>query len=171
MSSHDKLIFLAGVRNMANAYAKAVYFGIIAGMRSMSAPALVSHHYAKENSPEVDDSLFNFMSSAKVAGALKVLAAGEIFADKSTFIPNRIDKGPLAFRAISGSICGATLCAAERERVGIGAIAGGIAAIASAFACYHLRRTIGENTNVPDILLGVAEDAIVVGLGSKILKD
>lgn len=154
---------------MANAYEKAVYFGIIAGMRSMSAPAIVSDHYSKERSSEVDDSRLSFMASPTSAIALKVMAAGELAADKSAFIPNRIDPGPLAFRAISGAVCGATICKAENEQVNIGALTGGLAAIASAFTCYYIRRKLGENTDIPDLMLGLAEDAVVIGVGTRIL--
>lgn len=127
---------------MAKAYGNSIYFGIIAGMRSMAAPALVSDHYSKEHSSEVDDLLLGFMASQITSTAFKILAAGELAADKYSFIPNRIDPGPLAFRAISGAVCGATICTAKRKRADLGAIAGALAAVASAFAFYHVRRKL-----------------------------
>ncbi len=154
---------------MANAYAKAVYVGIIAGMRSMSAPAIVSDHYSKEHSSELDDSRLSFMASPTADIAFKVMAVGELAADKSSFIANRIDPGPLAFRAISGAVCGATICTAEREQANVGAVVGGVAAVASAFTCYYLRRKLSENTGIPDLMLGFAEDAIAIGVGKRLL--
>ncbi len=153
------------------AYTKSVYFGFIAGMRSMAAPAFVSDHYSKVHSPEVGDSALDFIASPMTSTLLKIFAAGELAADKSSFIPNRIDPGPLTFRAVSGAVCGATICIAERRPPVVGVIAGGVAAVASAFACYYLRRKICAVTNLPDVLVGVAEDAFVIGVGSRLLKD
>lgn len=156
---------------MANAYTESVFFGIIAGMRTMSAPAWVSDHYSKHRSPELDDSALSFIASPTASTALKIFAAGELAADKSSFVGSRIEPGPLAFRAISGAVCGAVVCTAKRERRDIGAIVGGLAAVASAFTFYHLRRTICENSHLPDALIGLTEDAVVMGLGSRLLKD
>ena len=44
------------------------------------------------------------------------------------------------------------------------------AALAGAFASYHLRRRLGEQLPVPDPALGLAEDLIVIGAGTAILR-
>ena len=63
---------------MANAYLKAVTIGVIAGMRSFSAPALVSDHFVHENLPEIANSNLSFMALPKTAFILKIMAAGEL---------------------------------------------------------------------------------------------
>lgn len=152
-------------------FAKAIGLAIIAGMRSMAAPALVSHHFSRRQLQEIAPTPFRVLGSPKTAAALKALALGEMVADKLPMIPARISPGPLAARAISGALCGASICAAGRKQIGLGALAGSIAAVGSAYAFYHLRRKAGEETKAPDALLGLTEDAIVVLGGSCILGD
>ena len=43
------------------------------------------------------------------------------------------------------------------------------AAVASAFAFFTLRKKLGETTGIPDALVGLAEDAVVLAAGSAIL--
>jgi uncharacterized membrane protein len=155
--------------NGSRTLVKAIGLGVIAGMRSMAAPALVSNHIARNPPEGISGTPFKVMANPKAATLFKGLALGEMIADKLPIVPARISTGPLIARAISGAICGGAVCAAEGERAGTGAIAGGLAAIAGAYGFYHLRRSIGEETNAPDILLGLAEDAIVIKSGLAIL--
>ena len=155
---------------MQNAYKKAFFVGIIAGMRSMSAPALMSDHFSKEHSREFEDSTLSFLASPTSAAVFKTLAVGEMAADKTPFVPDRIAAPSLAFRAVSGLVCGAAICSAERERADIGAAVGGASAVASTFAFYYLRREIGSRLGLPDPILGVSEDALVVALSSAVFK-
>lgn len=155
---------------MKNVYLQSVLIGVIAGMRSMSAPALVSNHLADKQSTEVENSPFKFLASENVSNTLKVLAVGEMIADKTPFIPDRISPAPLIARAVSGALCGASLCTAEKESAEVGAISGGLAAIGSAYAFYYLRKGLGEE-GIPDLLLGFIEDAVAIGAGSKILEE
>ena len=152
-------------------YIKAISMGVIAGMRSMSAPAFVSNYLAPQNSKELANSSFSFMGSARVANVLKIAAVGEMVADKIPSIPARISPGPLAARIISGAVCGASICAAEGERIDIGAIAGGLSAIGSAYAFYHLRRVIGEMQILPDGIVGLGEDGLVIYGGLTTMSD
>ena len=156
---------------MANAYSKAVWLGIVAGMRSMSAPAIVSRHYSSVRSAELDASALSFIASPAHAAVSNILASGERVADKFPFIPDRIDTGSLGFRPLSGGFCGAVICTAERENRAAGAIAGALGAVVSAYAMYYLRKTIAERTGAPDALLGLAEDALAAGIGSAALDD
>ncbi len=155
---------------MANAYLKAVTIGVIAGMRSFSAPALVSDHFVHENLPEIANSNLSFMALPKTAFILKIMAAGELLADKSTFIPNRTDPGPLAFRAVSGAVCGAAFCTAENKRADLGAIVGGLAAVLSAHAFFLLRRKLTEETSLPDTVIALAEDSVALSVGAFVLR-
>ena len=152
-----------------SSYVKATCVGIIAGMRSMSAPALTSDYLARQNPHTLAHTPFSLMGSPLTANVLKAAAIGEMITDKLPFIPARISPAPLLFRALSGAFCGAALCAAEGKRTEVGAIAGGLAAIGSAYAFYHLRRKIGAAVHVPDAVLGLAEDTLVIGSGLSIL--
>ena len=151
-----------------NAYLKAIGIGALCGMRSMSGPAIVSSRLAG-NSRLGEDPVLGYLVSKNAAGPLAVLAAGEMAADKFPFIPDRIAPGPIAGRAVSGALCGAAVCVADEGSAGIGAVAGAAAAVASAFAFFTLRKKLGETTGIPDALVGLAEDAVVLAAGSAIL--
>ncbi len=150
---------------MTNTYIKAICIGVVAGMRTMSAPAFTSNYLVGQNSSTLANSPFSSIGSPRVANVLKVAAVCEILADQLPGIGARISPGPLVARALSGAVCGAALCTVEGKRAEVGALAGGLSAIGSAYAFYHLRRKLGETGNIPDAVLGLAEDAIVVGSG------
>lgn len=155
---------------MVNAYVKAIAIGVVAGMRSFSAPALVSDHLVKRHSHAIANSNLSFMGSPKIAITLKIMAGGELIADKTTFIPNRIDPGPLAFRAVSGAVCGAALGTAEIKRADLGALVGGLAAVLSAHAFFLLRRKLTEETSLPKTAIALAEDSVALGIGLFVLR-
>ena len=155
---------------MRNSYLKAIGFGIIAGMRSMSAPAFVSGHLADTATSKSPSRLLRIMSSPNAALAFRVAAAGEMIADKLPIIPDRISPGPLTARIISGAVCGSSICESEGRRTDIGAVAGALAAIGSAFAFYHLRRRITESDIISDVMVALAEDAVVLAAGDIILN-
>jgi uncharacterized membrane protein len=154
---------------MPSTYFKAICMGVIAGMRSMSAPALTSDYLTRQNSNSLAHSSFGLMGAPRVAQALKVAAVGELVFDKLPGVPARISPGPLVARFLSGALCGASLCTLEGKRIELGAIAGGLTAIGSAYAFYHLRRTIGQAACIPDAVLGLTEDAIAIGTGLSVL--
>ncbi|HVF90520.1 MAG TPA: DUF4126 domain-containing protein [Blastocatellia bacterium] len=157
--------------NGTRALLKAIGIGVIAGMRSMSAPALVSNHLVRTHPKGSSDTPLKVLAYPKTATLLKGLALGEMIVDKLPVAPARIAPGPLAARIVSGALCGGVLCAAEGGRADIGAVAGGLAAIAGAYGFYHLRRNIGEESSLPDPLLGLAEDAVVIKGGLGILGE
>jgi uncharacterized membrane protein len=144
-----------------NANLKAIAIGIIAGIRSMSAPAIASTYLAAGKNSA--DSRFGILASPAATTLLKLLAAGEIIADKLPIVPARVSAAPLIARVASGAISAAVACAASRKRVALGAALGGIAALVGVVGFYVLRRTIASKTNLPDPMLGVAEDARVIG--------
>lgn len=154
-----------------NIYFKSALVGMIAGMRSMSAPAFVSRKLSREQSAEINNSAFKFLSSTQTANILKVLAAGEMFADKLPMIPARILPAPLAARAVSGAVCGAALCKSKGERSDEGAFIGALTAVFSAYGFYYLRRDLGKVSRVPDALLGAVEDALVIEIGLKAIDE
>jgi uncharacterized membrane protein len=152
---------------MPISFVQTVGVGIIAGMRSVSAPAFVSDHLSQSESEALADSPLKYLGRPRIASMFRIAAAGEMVADKLPIIPDRILAGSLAGRAASGALCGAALCKAEGQRAADGAIIGGISAVVSAFAFYYLRRSLARTTIVPDALLGVAEDALVIAIGQR----
>ena len=155
---------------MPNTYLQAACLGIIAGMRSMGAPALVSDHLARTQSAALEQSPLRWLGTAKTAQVTKFLAVGEIIGDKLPFTPSRVAPGPLFGRIASGGLSGAALCAADGKRAGLGAVIGVAGSIAGAYGFYHLRRTLGQKLPIPDPILGAAEDVLVYGGGWKVLQ-
>lgn len=151
---------------MQKVYLKAIGLGAIAGMRSMSAPAFVSGHLVEKGTSASASWVLRSMSSPNAALAFKLAAAGEIFADKLPIIPDRISPGPLAARIASGAVCGSSICESEGKRSDLGAAAGALAAVGSAFVFYHIRRRITESRIIPDAIVALAEDAVVLTAGS-----
>jgi uncharacterized membrane protein len=151
-------------------YLKALQIGLIAGMRTLTAPALVSDRFTRNGGEALAETPLCCIGSREVDTLLKVLAIGELIADKTPWIPDRTTPPALIGRTLSGAFAGATLSAAEGERAEVGAVLGGIGAIASTYGMYHLRRRLKEQTNLPEPLLGLMEDLVAVGAGALIVK-
>ncbi len=100
---------------------------------------------------------------------VQLFAGGELIADKLPFVPARTDPLPLAARAASGAAVGAALSALEGWSLWVGAALGGAAAVAGAAAGYQARRALTQDKGLPDLAVALAEDAVVVGVGRKVL--
>src|SRR4029077_20824089 len=85
--------------------------GIVAGLRSLTAPAVVAWgaHLSWLN---LHGSPLAFMGSTAAVALLSVLEIGDLVADKLPMIPKRTAPAPLIARIITGGLCGACLCAA-----------------------------------------------------------
>jgi uncharacterized membrane protein len=138
-------------------------------MRTMSAPALLSHHLSTRDGA-ADGLEDNLLASPRAAAVFRILAAGEIVADKLPFMPARTSLPSLLARIGSGALVGATVCAAKKESPSIGAVVGAAAAVASAFTMLYLRRKAGRELKLPDPVVALAEDAIAIGGGLSVLN-
>ncbi len=145
-------------------YGEAAALGVMAGLRSMSAPALMTR-VARKGQLAAKGSKLEFLNSTGALSGALLLAAGEIIVDKLPKTPARTKPGPLAARAISGALCGALLGSARKKSPWLGALYGAIGAVGATYAAYHLRQAVKENLHVPDAVVALAEDAIVAGGG------
>ncbi|GGH06136.1 DUF4126 family protein [Mucilaginibacter phyllosphaerae] len=155
---------------ITNAFKQAAGLGIIAGMRTFSAPAVISHVYSRHPSKQIKGTSLNFMQTIPASKVFKVLGAGELVGDKMPFAPKRTAAGGLAGRFLSGALCGATVYKANHKQPVIGGLIGGAAAIASAFGCMFLRIGLAKRSGLPDPVIGAIEDAIVISAGTAIAK-
>lgn len=153
----------------AQIYAGAAAMGAVAGMRSMSAPAMVSQ-VAKAGEIAMGHPELDFLHSPKTAYAMTALAVGEVIADKLPFMPKRTGGPALLGRAIAGGLSGAAISSSQRKSPFWGAVAGTAGAIAAAYAFYHLRRAAQEKWHVPDTAAAILEDAIVAAGGMLVLS-
>ena len=139
----------------------ALGIGIVAGLRSLTAPAAVAwaahlHWLNLQGSP------LAFMGSTAAVAIFSVLAIGELVADKLPTTPKRTAPPPLIARIITGGLCGACLCASTGQSLVAGALLGGIGGVIGAFLGYNIRRRL--DLHVKDLVVAVCEDVIAVGL-------
>jgi uncharacterized membrane protein len=144
--------------------------GALAGLRSMSAPALLSHELAEDGVARGRHRLERVLSSPVTARLLALFAGGEMLADKTSLVGSRIAPLPLAGRAVIGSLTAATFAMNRRQGLVAPAMIGAAAAVAATYAAFHLRRLAGERLGVPDQFLGMIEDALVVAAGKGIAE-
>lgn len=150
-------------------YLLAAAFGWIAGMRTLAAPAFLSHRLAQQTPRHPGDPAERLLSSQTASTAFTLAAVGEALLDKVPGIPDRIDAPFLIGRVLSGALAGAAVAAHQGERGEVGALVGAGAALVSAYATFHLRQQIVHRLNVPDQAVAVAEDGFVVGVGAQLL--
>ncbi len=139
--------------------------GAIAGLRSMSAPALLARSVRRGDLHAPD---LPALGSPKISSLLTLLAVGEMIADKTPFIPARTSAPALIGRLLSGALVGATLFASEGRHGNSGAVLGALSALAAAYAGEGLR-SAGARKGIPDPILAVLEDRLVLTLGRRIL--
>ena len=148
----------------------AVGFAALAGFRSQSALAFLTHLLTHQPNPGLADSLLRFMQKPLVATGFKVLAAGEIVADKLPGTPNRTAPPVLAGRILSGALVGATWYKTQRGNALVGGLLGGAVAVAATYLSFALRMGISKVSKLPTALVGVGEDALVLASGTALVR-
>ncbi|RFZ84634.1 DUF4126 family protein [Mucilaginibacter terrenus] len=153
------------------AFLQAVGLGLVAGMRTMYAPAVASHMYSRHKSRYLRHDPLSFMQSITASKIFKVLAAGELVGDKLPTAPNRTSAPGLIGRAISGMLVGSVVYRANGKPPVVGGLIGGAAAVASTFGCFLLRRAVVKSTKIPDPYIGAVEDVLVIAAGAAITQN
>ena len=123
------------------AVAKILSLGAVTGMRSMAGPAAVAFRYG-----------------GPLRAVAAALAAGEMAADKTPFVGNRVDAVPLGGRAVMGAFVGGLIARDARENVAAGAVLGAAAAVAMAHLAFQARRRLP----LSNVAAGLLEDAVVL---------
>ena len=126
---------------------KIVGLGVVTGMRSMA--GLTTLAWAR---------------SGAVKPVMAILAAGEMFADKTQMIGNRIDPLPLGGRALMGAVVGAVVASENDENPVLGGMIGAATALIATHVAFRLRRRLPFSSAAN----GLLEDALVVALASRI---
>ena len=137
--------------------------GIVAGSRSLTAPAVVAWS-AYLSWLNLHGSALVFMGSTTAVAIFSLLAIGELVADKLPMIPSRTAPAPLLARIITGGLCGTCLCAAAGKSLIVGALLGGMGGVIGAFVGYAVRKRLVNNLHIKDFVVAVCEDALAVGL-------
>jgi uncharacterized membrane protein len=144
-------------------FALAVGIGLVAGLRSLTAPAAVSWA-ACLGWLDLHGSPLAFMGSAVTVVLFSLLAIAEYVADLLPSTPRRTAPGPLIARIVMGGLCGACLCAGVGRSVAVGSVLGGLGGLIGAFAGYHARRYLVPALKVKDSIVAVSEDIVAIAL-------
>jgi len=146
------------------ALALAFGVGIVAGLRTFTAPAALcwAAHLHWLN---LQGTHFAFMGSTIALVIFTLAAIGELIADQSANIGKRTAPGPLTGRIVMGALSGATLCAAAGHLFTVGAVLGAIGAVVGCYGGYAARVGLGKSLGVADIVIAIPEDLVAIGLG------
>jgi uncharacterized membrane protein len=138
--------------------------GIVTGLRSLTAPAVVAWaaHLGWIN---LTGSHLAFMSSLVAVAIFTLGALVEFVVDQLPNTPARTSARGLTARIVMGLLTGACLGVAGGASLWLGAVIGAIGAIAGAFGGYHARVGLVRALRVPDLVIAIAEDLLAVGLG------
>lgn len=138
--------------------------GVVAGLRSLTAPAVVAWaaHIGWIN---LSGSHLAFMASTWAVGLFTVLALGELVADQLPNTPSRTAPLGLGARIVTGALSGGCLALAGNSTFWLGALAGAVGGIAGAFGGYQARVGLVRSLKVPDFAIAIPEDLIAIGLG------
>jgi uncharacterized membrane protein len=123
-----------------------VVFGALTGMRSMAGLAMLA------------------LPHPGVTRRVTALAAvGEMIADKTPLVGDRVDALPLAGRAVIGALAGALIAREEEQNALLGGMVGSAAALVAAHLAYHGRKRLPA----PSFAGGLLEDGLVIALGAR----
>ena len=142
-------------------YVLAFLIGVVAGLRSMTAPAVVSWA-ARLGWLHLEGSPLAFLGAAVTPYILSVLAIGELINDKLPKTPSRKAPVPFAARVVMGALCGAALGAPSQALIG-GIVAGVLGAVAGTMGGYEARTRLVKATGGKDLPIALIEDVIAVG--------
>lgn len=138
--------------------------GVVAGLRSLTAPAVVAWaaHLGWIN---LHGSPLAFMGSVWAVAIFTILALVELVADQLPSTPARTAPVGLSARIVTGALTGACLGIAGDAALWLGALAGASGGVAGAFAGYHARVGLVRALHAPDFGIAIPEDLIAIGLG------
>jgi uncharacterized membrane protein len=134
--------------------------GVIAGLRAMMAPAIVSWAAGFGRVP-IEGSPLHFMSHPVTRYIFGIAALGELVNDKLPKTPSRKVPAPFIARVITGALSGATLGASQQALIG-GLIAGAVGAVAGTLGGAEARSRLVKATGDKDLPIALLEDAVAI---------
>jgi len=142
----------------------AFLIGIVAGLRSVSAPAIVAWG-AHQNWLNLHNSALAFMGSGITVGIFVVCALAELVGDQLPSTPARTQPPGLIARIVMGGLSGAAIAVAGSQSMLMGAVLGAAGGIVGAFGGYQARTRLVKALHVRDLVIALLEDAVTIGGG------
>jgi len=137
--------------------------GIVAGLRSMTPPAVVAWaaHFGWIG---LAGTPLAFLASAPARYILLAAMLGELVADKLPSTPSRTGAGPFIARIVTGAFAGAALAMGVGESALPGVVTGALGAVVGTLGGYRARTGVVRALGIPDFPVALAEDLIALGI-------
>jgi uncharacterized membrane protein len=145
------------------AYMMAFLIGLIAGLRSLTAPAAVSWG-ARLGWLRLENTPLAFLGFAATPYILTALAIGELINDKLPKTPSRKEPAPFGARIVTGALSGAAIGAAAGS-LPAGLAAGALGGVAGTLGGYEFRSRLVKAIGGNDLPIALLEDAVAVVAG------
>jgi uncharacterized membrane protein len=142
----------------------AFLIGVIAGLRSLTAPAVVAWG-AHGSWLNLHNTPLSFMGSTAAVVTFTLLAFVELVGDQLPSAPSRLKPPGLIARIVLGGLSGASIALVGGQSIVIGSVLGVVGGVAGAFAGYQARTRLVKALKVPDLVIALLEDAMAIGGG------
>jgi uncharacterized membrane protein len=152
-----------------SAILKALGVGAVSGMRTFLMPALLSRASPAAPGKSSANGAARLLRSPAVSNALALAAAGELIGDKLPMAPDRTEVPSLAARAVSGGFAATVIASWNSEAAMPAAVLGSVVAIGSAHLIMRLRQATGRRLDIPDPIVGLAEDCVAFAIGRTLI--
>jgi uncharacterized membrane protein len=138
----------------------ALLIGIVAGLRAMIAPAVISWaaHFGWLH---LEDTRLAFLGFSYTPYVFALLAIGELITDQLPNTPSRTTFLPFLTRIVSGAFCGAAIGAQDGDLIG-GSLAGAIGSVIGTLGGYMFRMRLVAAIGGKDSPIAFLEDAIAI---------
>ena len=135
--------------------------GIIAGLRSLTAPAVVAWA-AQRGWLNVHGTSLSFMGSTAAVAIFTILAVVELVTDQLPSTPARTNPPGLIARILLGGLSGAAIALAGGQSAAVGACLGAVGGVVGAFVGYQVRTGLVRALKTPDVVIAVLEDLVAI---------
>jgi uncharacterized membrane protein len=142
-------------------YGLAFLIRVIAGLRSLTAPAVVSWA-ARLGWLKLKNTWLAFLGYATSPYILSVLAIVELIADKLPKTPSRKAPPGFAARLVTGTLCGAAFGLTGQSPIG-GLLAGVVGSIVGTLGGYEFLTRLVKAIGGNDLPIALLEDVIAIG--------
>jgi uncharacterized membrane protein len=141
--------------------ALAFAIGVVAGLRALTAPMVVSWA-ARLKWVDLSGTWAALLGGVVAPLLLTALAAGELVTDPLPTTPSRTSPLPFTARILSGAFSGAALATGVGETLIVGLALGALGAVAGTLGGHAARTRLVKALDVPDVAIAIPEDFVAV---------
>ncbi|MFE3051843.1 DUF4126 family protein [Nocardia sp. NPDC059239] len=141
----------------------ALLIGVVAGLRALTAPAVVAWGAALGWLP-VADTWASWIAHPVAVTVLTILLVVELVTGQLPSTPPRTVSSQFLARIVTGAFAGAVVGAGWHHTF-TGLVCGVVGAVIGTLGGFHTRRLLVERTGGRDLPVALAEDVLAVGGG------